>query len=194
VGDRKPPYDSGDFLNLLYSGSAGMPSYRFLFERRQIGAGAQPSDNALKLTGALRPPAGWEIVPTKRAESLVGYLVNLKTTYTYPEAQPFVPPKAEGEAAKPASTTAIAPTPAPGINSAPAAAQAAEANPAPAPSPAPAPGAAVTPTPSTAPASPTPMPSAVTTSAAAEAPVTPTPSSTPPPASTPTPSPTGGAK
>jgi cytochrome c oxidase cbb3-type subunit 2 len=128
VGDRKPPYDSDDLLTLLYSGAHGMPSYRFLFETRRLGANAQPSDKALKLTGALKPGPGWEIVPTRRAESLVGYLVNLKTTYTYPEAVPFVPAKPEGEAAKPAPAPAAAPAapaPAPGISSAPAAAQAA---------------------------------------------------------------------
>ena len=55
---------------LLYTGAGGMPSYRFLFERRQIGAEAQPSDSALKLTGALKPKAGWEVVPTVAGDGL----------------------------------------------------------------------------------------------------------------------------
>jgi cytochrome c oxidase cbb3-type subunit 2 len=187
VGDRKTPYDAEDFMTLLYTGSAGMPSYRFLFERRQIGAGAQPSDNALKLTGALKPPAGWEVVPTRRAEALVGYLTNLKTTYTYPEAVPYVAPKGEGEAAKP---SAAAPA-----TAAPAAAKPAAAAPAPAAASAPAattsapaaaaPGAAVSPTPAptAAPGTTTPAPAAAAPApSAAPAAATPAPSTTPAPA------------
>jgi cytochrome c oxidase cbb3-type subunit II len=110
LGDRKPSApDADDLLTLLYAGADGMPSYRFLFDCRKVGNGAQPSDRALKLTGALRPPAGYEIVPSERALDLVGYLVNLKTDYDYPEAKPFVAPKAEGE--KPAAPAA-APVPA----------------------------------------------------------------------------------
>ncbi|HEY1793710.1 MAG TPA: cbb3-type cytochrome c oxidase subunit II [Opitutaceae bacterium] len=107
LGDRKPSApDSDDLLNLLYSGADGMPSYRFLFETRRIGAGAQPSDKALSLVGALRPPQGYEIVPTLEAESLVGYLVNLRTTYTYPEARPYVVPKGQNPEVKPAAAAA----------------------------------------------------------------------------------------
>ena len=99
LGDRKPSApDAEDLLHLLYSGSVGMPPYRFLFERRHIGTGAQPSLDALKLTGTLEPPAGWEVVPSARAESLVAYLLSLRTTYTYPEAVPFSPPKAQAPA------------------------------------------------------------------------------------------------
>jgi hypothetical protein len=67
-----------------------MPSYRYLFEEHQIGSEAQKSDRALKLTGTLEPKPGWEVVPTSRAIDLVGYLVNLKTAYDYPEAIPVV--------------------------------------------------------------------------------------------------------
>lgn len=132
LGDRKPTApDADDLLQMLYSGSDGMPSYRFLFERRKIGNGAQPSDEALKLTGALKPKAGWEIVPSSRALDLVGYLVSLKTTYDYPEAVPFVPEKAEGE--KPAAPATASPAPAAAPTGAPVAS--------------PTPGAPVSPTP-----------------------------------------------
>ena len=68
LGDRKPSApDEDDLLHLLYAGAEGMPSYRFLFETRQVGSEAQHSDQALKLTGALEPARGWEIVPTARA-------------------------------------------------------------------------------------------------------------------------------
>ena len=194
VGDRKPTApDADDLLNLLYSGSPGMPTYRFLFERRKIGAEAQASDNALKLTGALKPEAGWEIVPTRRAVALVGYLVNLKTTYTYPEAVPFVPPKPEGETAKPAPAAAPAtpppapapgaappPTPAPGTTPAPGAAPAAGSAPAPVGA-----ASAATPAPSGAPAATTPAPSAAPPA------TTPAPSAAPAAGSAPAPAPTG---
>jgi cytochrome c oxidase cbb3-type subunit 2 len=97
LADRKPSApDASDLLHLLYAGSDGMPGYRFLFESRHLGVGAQPSEKALKLTGELEPKAGWEIVPTPRADSLVAYLLSLKNPYTFPEAVPFTPAKAEG--------------------------------------------------------------------------------------------------
>jgi cytochrome c oxidase cbb3-type subunit 2 len=136
LADRKPSaMDADDLMGLLYAGADGMPSYKFLFETRKIGAGAQPSDKALQLTGALKPKDGWEIVPTRRAESLVGYLVNLKTTYSYPEATPVAPAKPEGEPAKPAAAAAPAATGAPGATAASGAPEATGT-----PSPAPAPG------------------------------------------------------
>jgi cytochrome c oxidase cbb3-type subunit 2 len=104
LADRKPTApDEEDLLRMLYAGSEDMPAYRFLFEERQVGVGAQHSDLALNLTGALEPPRGREIVPSARARELVAYLLSLRTTYDYPEAFPYVPPKAEGAAA-PAKT------------------------------------------------------------------------------------------
>ncbi len=218
LADRKPMAPTAeDLLEMLYTGSDGMPSYRFLFERRHVGVGAQPSDQKLLLTGAAAPAAGWEVVPTSRALALISYLLNSKTTYDYPEALPVVPPKAEGEApaAKPAA-------PAPAVTSksvpnagAPAPAAAAPVAPgaaAPAPSgatpPAALPGgapaaeapAAATPAPSGA-AAATPSPSAPVTPAHAAA-TTPVPAAaaapsapaTPTPSATAAPSAPGGAK
>jgi cytochrome c oxidase cbb3-type subunit 2 len=113
IADRKPTApDEEDLLRMLYAGSDGMPPYRFLFEERRVGVGAQHSDLALKLTGALEPRPGWEVVPSARARALVAYLTSLKTAYDYPEAFPFVPPKPEGavpaKAAAPAATPAAA--------------------------------------------------------------------------------------
>ena len=89
-GDRKPSaMDVDDVLHLLYTGAPGMPSYRFLFNTRTVGVGAQPSDHVLKLTGAAQPAAGTELVPSRRALELASYLVTLKTTYDYPEATPL---------------------------------------------------------------------------------------------------------
>ncbi len=60
-----------------------MPAHPFLFETRQILG--QPSDRALNLPATHAPDAGYEVVPTERAEALAAYLVSLKDTYAYPE-------------------------------------------------------------------------------------------------------------
>jgi len=145
LADRKPTAPDGDdLLHMLYAGSEDMPAYRFLFEERRLGSSAQRSDDALKLTGALEPGRGREVVPTARARDLVAYLLSLKAQYDYPEAVPYVAPSAEGAA--PAKTAA-----------APAAGAAAPAKPAAPPkagvaAPSPAPAGAAAPTPSAAPA------------------------------------------
>ena len=190
LGDRKPTApDADDLLHLLYAGSGGMPSYHFLFEKREIGAGAQPSQAALNLTGSLKPEAGWEIVPTPRAEALVSYLVNLKNPYTYPEAAPFAPPKPEGEAAKPA-----APAAAPGAAPAPPAAGGNAPSPSPTPAAKPAEGIAPSPSPTPAASSTaggTPSPSPTPAAAGGS---TPSPSPTPAAGGAPSPSPTPAAQ
>jgi cytochrome c oxidase cbb3-type subunit 2 len=91
---RKPTApDTEDLMELLYTGQGQMPAYRFLFQSRRIVG--QVSGNALALTGLLRPPPGWEVVPTPRAEALVAYLLSLNTAYDYPEAKP-APAATEG--------------------------------------------------------------------------------------------------
>lgn len=67
----------------LYNGSEGMPAYRFLFETRKIVG--EPSAKAL----AGVAPAGYELVPTERAETLAAYLLSLKQTYAFAEAAPY---------------------------------------------------------------------------------------------------------
>jgi cytochrome c oxidase cbb3-type subunit II len=99
VGVRKTPYDSEDLLKILYSGVGTMPSYKFLFEKRAL-SGRQPSDHALKLRGDLAAPAGYEIVPTARAQALVAYLLSLNQAYEYPEARPVEPAAAKEGAHK----------------------------------------------------------------------------------------------
>jgi len=90
VAGRKPTApDRGDLMSLLYSGRGGMPTYRFLFDKRRIVG--QPSAYALALAGRLKPTAGYEVVPTPRAEELVAYLLSLNNAYDYPEARPTAP-------------------------------------------------------------------------------------------------------
>jgi cytochrome c oxidase cbb3-type subunit II len=101
LASRKPaaPTAAGMY-QLLYLGAGTHPSYRFLFEEREIDG--EPSPRALHLTGSFAPPAGHEIVPTERAQSLVAYLLSLNNAYDYPESRPVAP------------AATAAPTPAPG--------------------------------------------------------------------------------
>jgi cytochrome c oxidase cbb3-type subunit II len=95
---------------LLYLGHGGMPAYAFLFEQRQIVG--EPSPRALHPGGVLRAPAGYEIVPTPRAEELVAYLLSLNSSYNdYPEAKAPLAPKAEGAPAPAATKAAPAAAP-----------------------------------------------------------------------------------
>lgn len=74
-----------------------MPSFRFLFETRQILG--QPSARAVQtlLPEHFRPPTGYEIVPTARGESLIEYLLSLNDVYSFPEEakRNYVEPKKE---------------------------------------------------------------------------------------------------
>jgi cytochrome c oxidase cbb3-type subunit 2 len=97
--------DTEFFYKLLYAPETvapgtNMPAYPFLFQVRKINP-AQPSPKAVRITGKHGAPAGYEIVPTSRAEALVAYLSSLKDTYEYPEAKPFVEEVKKDEA-KPA--------------------------------------------------------------------------------------------
>ena len=100
LAGRKPTApDASDLYQLLYTGHGGMPAYAFLFEQRQITGEA--SDLALPLTGRFRPAAGLEIVPSRRAQALVAYLLSLNSAYDYPEAAPAAAPApAAGEGKK----------------------------------------------------------------------------------------------
>jgi len=91
---RKPTApDATDLLKLLYTGRGMMPAYRHLFvEPAVIG---EPSDRALALTGELKPPAGRQVIPTRRAEALVAYLLSLNGAYEFPEARPAAPMEME---------------------------------------------------------------------------------------------------
>lgn len=63
-----------------------MPPYRFLFEKRKISG--QRAEDALDLTGAEAPEAGYEIVPTSEAGALVAYLLSLEHGHALAEAGP----------------------------------------------------------------------------------------------------------
>jgi cytochrome c oxidase cbb3-type subunit 2 len=62
-----------------------MPSFSFLYKKQKIGRNG-PSANAVQLNPESAPEAGYEIVPTERAEALVSYLLSLSLSYNLPEA------------------------------------------------------------------------------------------------------------
>lgn len=79
--------DAEYFYKILYAPGQlahGMPAYSFLFDVRPVGS-VQSSHKSIQVTAD-----GKEIVPTRRAQALVAYLLSLKDTYEYPEAKPFV--------------------------------------------------------------------------------------------------------
>lgn len=91
LGSRKPQAPTADELfNLLYNGSPTHPSYKFLFDTRE--ASGERSSRALKVSG---PAAGFEVVPSERAQSLVAHLLSLNAGFDFPEARPVVVPKTE---------------------------------------------------------------------------------------------------
>lgn len=90
----------------ITSQGSTMPPFRFLFEQRQIVG--QPRPDAMTLPASYRdgaplpahtlPRAGYELVPTDRAKSLVAYLISLKDTYAYPETNNVYVPEAPAAA------------------------------------------------------------------------------------------------
>jgi len=72
---------------------SSMPACRFLFVTQKISG--QASEDALVLPATDAPPAGYEIVPTAEAKSLVAYLLSLKKGYHLKPDEagiPYVPP------------------------------------------------------------------------------------------------------
>ncbi len=86
--------NAADFYQWLYAPAqmapdSNMPAYRFLFEETEIVG--ERSKDALDV----QAPAGYQVVPTERARSLVAYLAHLNDTYAYPETN-YVYPDDEG--------------------------------------------------------------------------------------------------
>ncbi len=68
----------------ITSAGSNMPSYSFLYDVRPVIG--QPSDRALDLPEGYEVDPGYEVVPTRRAEALVAYMLSLKVDYDLPEA------------------------------------------------------------------------------------------------------------
>ncbi len=91
IGVRQP--DANWQLLHLYAPKAvvpnsTMPSFKYLFAVRKIGAALAPE--ALKLNAEFAPAAGYEVVPTAAAKELVAYLLSLRANVPLYEA-PFTP-------------------------------------------------------------------------------------------------------
>lgn len=77
-------------LNHLYnpritSPGSIMPPFPYLFEVREIEGSPSPKALRIPASSPYAPPAGYEVIPTERAEALVAYLQNLKVDYELPE-------------------------------------------------------------------------------------------------------------
>lgn len=91
IGERQPDanwhhlllYKPKSVSDTLYT----MPSYPFLYEVQEIDG--KPSPRALQFEpdSKYAPGDGYEVVPTRRAEMLVAYLLSLKLDYSLPEAK-----------------------------------------------------------------------------------------------------------
>lgn len=70
----------------IVSEGSTMPPFAFLYKTQEIIN--EPSANALQFppNSEYAPEPGYEIVPTRRAEALVEYLLSLKVDYSLPEA------------------------------------------------------------------------------------------------------------
>lgn len=70
----------------IVSKGSTMPPFAFLYKKQEIVN--EPSPNALDFPpdSEYAPEPGYEIVPTRRAEALVEYLLSLKIDYSLPEA------------------------------------------------------------------------------------------------------------
>ena len=78
VGTRLP--DANWQLRHLYAPQivvkdSAMPPFRYLFRIQKIGR--HPSPDALQLPKEFAPPAGYEVVPTAKAQELAAYLLSL---------------------------------------------------------------------------------------------------------------------
>ncbi len=120
LGDSGRPGEYEEwFYKILYApqsvapGSI-MPAHTFLFDVHPT-AGRQPSAKAVKLSTKYAPPAGFEVVPTARAQALVAYLQSLKDTYDYPLEKsrnaPAEKPKEEAKKSGPPAAAAPAEKP-----------------------------------------------------------------------------------
>jgi cytochrome c oxidase cbb3-type subunit II len=105
IGARQP---SADWHHLhlfdprMTSPGSIMAPFAFLYDYRPVVG--ERSAKALKLPADYAKAqgldrAGYELVPTPRAEALVASLLSLKDTYEFPEAKPYVP-RGKGGAAR----------------------------------------------------------------------------------------------
>jgi cytochrome c oxidase cbb3-type subunit II len=64
-----------------------MPRFTYLYELRKIEDVSSPNALQFPPSYADRPPEGYEIIPSERAENLVAYILSLKLDYELPESR-----------------------------------------------------------------------------------------------------------
>lgn len=91
IGERQS--DSNWHHLLLYNpqsvlGSvSGMPHYPFLYKVQKVERVSSPNALQFDSSSKYAPREGYEVVPTRRAEALVEYLLSLKLDYNLPEVK-----------------------------------------------------------------------------------------------------------
>jgi cytochrome c oxidase cbb3-type subunit 2 len=70
----------------IVSKGSTMPPFAFLYKEQEIVNGPSPKALDFPPDSEYAPEPGYEIVPTRRAEALVEYLLSLKVDYSLPEA------------------------------------------------------------------------------------------------------------
>lgn len=70
----------------ITSKGSNMPSFAFLYKVQAIDGAPSADAVAIPTDSPYAPPAGYEIIPTRRAKALVEYLLSLKINYSLPEA------------------------------------------------------------------------------------------------------------
>ncbi len=85
AGDRDREWHHLHFYNpQITSKGSNMPSYSFLYDKTAVMG--QKSDRALNLPEEFAVESGYQIVPSRRAEALVAYMLSLQVDYDLPEA------------------------------------------------------------------------------------------------------------
>jgi len=70
----------------IVSEGSTMPPFAFLYDVRKIDREGSPKALTFPPNSPYAPDPGYEVVPTRRAEALVEYLLSLKVDYSLPEA------------------------------------------------------------------------------------------------------------
>ncbi len=70
----------------ITSKGSTMPPFAFLYDVRKIEGEGSPDALEFEEDSEYAPEPGYEVVPTRRAEALVAYLLSLKIDYSLPEA------------------------------------------------------------------------------------------------------------
>jgi cytochrome c oxidase cbb3-type subunit II len=106
VGGVPEPYSAAWHHRHLYAPrsispdviDSNMPAYKFLYQKRLIGA--ERSADALQLAGRDAPPSGWEVVPTYDAKCLVAYLMSRDQSHPLKEVRSSAGAAAPAKGAK----------------------------------------------------------------------------------------------